>query len=255
MVGVNFNKLPISVGILSWHSKKTLKNTLDSYVENGLFTFVSDVKIFFQETSDEDRLIAKDYDIQYIESKNNIGIGKAFVELAKNAEHENILLLEHDWVLTENQNITKVRLEESVKMLESGYDSVRLRNRRNPGHPVFSYNAYKGKELDHFCPVIQLNSPHLMDCVHWIDHPNQQFPEQIQTDNYHYVTTSRWSNWTNNPCLFKKDFYIKAVTPFFNTNDLLLENSISHWWARQDFKIAWGEGLFTHRDIDKYERV
>jgi hypothetical protein len=34
---------------------------------------------------------------------------------------------------------------------------------------------------------------------------------------------------------------------------MLLEPEISHWWSRQLFKIAWGEGLFTHNDIDKLE--
>jgi hypothetical protein len=31
-----------------------------------------------------------------------------------------------------------------------------------------------------------------------------------------------------------------------------LEVDIGYWWARQDFKVAWGEGLFTHNDIQKY---
>jgi hypothetical protein len=31
-----------------------------------------------------------------------------------------------------------------------------------------------------------------------------------------------------------------------------LENRISGWWARQEYKIAHGDGLFTHKDSEKY---
>lgn len=253
MVGIVNDKLPISVGILSWQSDLTLRNTLNSYNEKGLFDIVDDATIFFQETSDRDREIASRYGVPFLESEENQGIGWAFVALAKNARHENILLLEHDWVLTEGPAVTRTRLAESIKMLDRGYSAVRLRNRWNPGYPLFSQAVYQGRELEHYCPVTELTAPHLMDCVHWIEDPDLCFPDQIKTDNYHYVTTSRWSNWNNNPCLFKREFYIKTVTPFLSKGDLLLEDSMNYWWARQDFKIAWGEGLFTHRDIGKYE--
>ena len=52
-------------------------------------------------------------------------------------------------------------------------------------------------------------------------------------------------------CLYKKDFYLQVVDNFKGEFDLL-ENNISYWWARQNFKVAQGEGLFTHNDIQKY---
>ena len=41
------NKLPISIGILSWHSGQTLVNTLESYYNNNLLDVVNDTTIIF----------------------------------------------------------------------------------------------------------------------------------------------------------------------------------------------------------------
>jgi FkbM family methyltransferase len=247
--------LPISVGILAWHSGVTLENTLESYRKNGLFDVVDDVCILFQEVTPEDKALARKYGIPYIGLDKNVGIGRAFVMLCEQADNQHVLLLEHDWELTENMATTRSRLEAGLDMLKSDTDVVRFRSRINPGLPLYTYDSYYGKELDHFCPNIELPSPHLMDCIHWIDHPEEMFPGKIFIENYHYVATSRYSNWTNNPCLHRRDFYIELVSWFADKDStLLLEPTISHWWARQQFKIAWGEGLFTHNDIGKYQQ-
>lgn len=244
-------KLPISIGILSWKSGKTLKNTLDSYIKNGLFDIVNDYTIFFQEVSDEDKKIANEYKIPFIGIDQNIGIGKAFIKLIEIARTDNILLLEHDWELIENNEITFKRLEEGIKILDSGYDVIRYRHRKNPGYPLYSQMAYQGKELDNYQEIIKLDSPHLMECIHWIEDPELRFPDKISKNEEYFFSTSRWSNFTNNPCLYKKNFYLSNVSDFSNKSQLL-ENDISYWWARQNFKVAWGEGLFKHNDIEKY---
>jgi FkbM family methyltransferase len=247
--------LPISVGILAWHSGITLENTLESYRKNGLFDVVDDVCILFQEVTPEDKALAKKYNLPYIGLDKNVGIGRAFVMLCEQADNPHVLLLEHDWELTENIATTRVRLEAGLKMLKGNTDVVRFRSRVNPGLPLFTYDSYFGKELEHFCPNIELESPHLMDCIHWIENPEQMFPDKIFIEDYHYVSTSRWSNWTNNPCLHRRDFFIELISWFSDKDPtLLLEPTISHWWARQQFKIAWGEGLFTHNDIGKYQQ-
>lgn len=247
----NFKKLPISVGILSWKSNETLRNTLDSYVKNGLFDIVNDVTIFFQEVSEEDRKIANDYNIPFIGVEQNIGIGAALVKLAELARTDNILLLEHDWELIENKETTFDRLRSGINLLKSEYSAVRYRHRKNPGYPLYTQQAYQGKELNNYQPIIELDSPHLMDCIHWMEDPQLQFPDKISKTGSYFTSTSRWSNFTNNPCLYEKSFYLQTVYPFKDKGQHL-ENDISYWWARQDFKVAWGEGLFTHNDIQKH---
>lgn len=269
------NKLPLSIGILSWKSNQTLRNTLNSYLKNGLFELVNDITLFFQEVSEEDRKIANEYNIPFIGMEENIGIGPALIKLVEVSRTKNVLLLEHDWELIENKETTFKRLESGINLLNSGHSLVRYRHRKNPGYPLYTQQAYQGKELNNFEPNIELDSPHLMDCIHWIENPELEFPDKISKEGDHFVSTSRWSNFTNNPCMYKKDFYLQTVYPFKNGKsnnpdfyksflDNLkhygsvepwkcgLEVDIGYWWSRQNFKVAWGEGLFTHNDIQKY---
>ena len=76
-------KLPISIGILSWHSGQVLVDTLTTYYENGLFDMVNDVTILFQEFNEQDYQIAKHFGLNIIGMQTNIGIGKAFIKLTE----------------------------------------------------------------------------------------------------------------------------------------------------------------------------
>ena len=51
-----------------------------------------------------------------------------------------------------------------------------------------------------------------------------------------------WVNWTNNPCLYKKDFYLETVNQF--GSGIALEGNIGRWWVKQTNMVAHGEGLF-----------
>ena len=243
--------LPISVGILAWHSGATLTKVLSSYQRNGFFDIVGDVTILFQEVREEDILIAEKFGLGYIGLDTNVGIGKGFVQLAEKGREQNILLLEHDWKLVESKAVVLARLRDSLSMLDSGYHCVRLRHRKNYGYPHFSINRYKGNELDFYDDWIKFKHPHLLDSIHWKQSPNKIWPDKIQKVNDFFVSKSRYANWTNNPCLFKKSFYLEAVKPFVG-DGIMLEENISYWWARQDFNVAHGEGLFQHSDIEKY---
>lgn len=242
-------KLPISIGILSWNSGQTLVNTLTTYYENGLFDIINDYKILFQEISEQDKQIADYFSVPYIGLDNNIGIGKAFIQLTEQAQTSNVLILEHDWQLIENLEITYSRLNSGIQLLEDGFKCIRYRHRNEPGNPHFSFRNV-GKELDYYDPEIECTSPHLLDSLHWLN-PAEQFPDKIQQDGEYFTSTSRWSNWTNNPCLYKKDFYLNVVEQFAG-DGIALEGNISKWWARQNYKVAHGEGLFKHIDLIKY---
>jgi len=242
-------KLPISIGILSWHSGQVLVDTLTSYHQNELLTQVKDVCILFQQVSDQDIEVANYFGIPYIGLEQNIGIGKGFLKLTEQAETNNILVLEHDWKLIEDKQTTYDRLKSGIEMLDKDYACVRYRHRRDPGHPHFSFN-HKGQELTYYDKEIECTSPHLLDSIHWTD-PSVDFFEYIQKDNEYFTTTSRYGNWTNNPCLYKKDFYLDVVKPFAGEG-ISLEGNISKWWAKQTYKVAHGEGLFKHIDQAKY---
>jgi hypothetical protein len=244
-------KLPLSIGILSWNSGQTLINTLTTYYEKGLFNIINDYKILFQEISEHDKNIADYFSIPYIGFDSNIGIGKAFIKLTEQSQTDNILILEHDWQLIENLETTHSRLSSGIQLLEKGFKCVRYRHRNQPGNPHFSFRNI-GKELDYYDPEIECTSPHLLDSLHWLN-PAESFPDKIQQDGEYFISTSRWGNWTNNPCLYKKDFYLDVVKPFAG-DGIALEGNISRWWAQQNYKVAHGEGLFKHVDLIKYKK-
>jgi hypothetical protein len=244
------NKLPISIGILSWNSKRTLANTLNSYKKNGLFDVCDDVCILIQEGSFQDLNFIKNYNISYVIFKENIGIGNAFQILSNLAKNENILLLEHDWELIEDKDTVYKRLSSGLDLLDKGFSCIRYRHRKNYGDPLYSKKFYQNNELNFLDSVTGLLSPHLMDCVHWIEDPQRVFPDKIGKSDEYFLSSSRWANWTNNPCLYKKDFYINCTKPFVGKG-IELEEKISKWWAEQKFLVAQGEGLFCHNDIEK----
>jgi hypothetical protein len=244
-------KLPISIGILAWNSGQVLVDTLTTYHNNGLFDIVNDATILFQEFNEQDYEIAKHFGLDFIGENTNIGIGQAFIRLTENAQSDYVLVLEHDWNLIENEATTFLRLQKSYKEIEAGLDVVRLRHRANPGNPHFSFR-HKGKELTYYDDEIGCTSPHLLDSLHWCE-PNIEFPEFIKKSDDMFHTTSRYGNWTNNPCLYKKQFYLDTVKPFAGEG-IGLEGNISKWWAQQQFKVGHGEGLFMHNDWQKYGR-
>ena len=242
-------KLPISIGILAWNSGQVLVDTLTTYHNNGLFDMVNDVTILFQEVNQQDIQIATHFGLDFIGLQKNIGIGKAFIKLTENAQSDYVLVLEHDWNLIEDKQTTYDRLKRSYQSIELGLDVVRLRHRANPGNPHFSFR-HKGKELTYYDDEIECTSPHLLDSLHWCE-ANIEFSEFIKKSDDMFHTTSRYGNWTNNPCLYKKQFYLDTVKPFAGEG-IGLEGNISKWWAQQQFKVGHGEGLFKHNDWQKY---
>jgi hypothetical protein len=244
-------KLPISIGILAWKSGQTLVNSLTTYFERQFLHQVNDVCILFQEVSEQDKQIANHFGIPYIGLERNVGIGEGFIRLTEQAQTDNVMVLEHDWKLIENKETTIDRLKSGIEMLDRGYSCIRYRHRKEPGYPHFSFQ-YRGRELDYYDKEIEVTSPHLLDSVHWCN-PAKNFPNHIKQSGEYFITTSRWGNWTNNPCLYKKNFYLETVKQFAGEG-IALEGNISKWWAQQTYKVAHGEGLFKHIDEGKHGR-
>lgn len=242
-------KLPISIGILAWKSGQTLVDSIASYYENGLMDMANDVTILFQEVSVQDVEIASHFGLNFIGLQKNVGIGQAFIRLTENAQTDNILVLEHDWKLIENEETTYDRIESGLEMLSGSCNVVRYRHRAHPGFPHFSFR-HMGNELTYYDEEIGCTSPHLLDSLHWCN-PKESFPEQIGQFGEYFITNSRYGNWTNNPCMYKKDFYLDTVKAFAG-DGIALEGNISKWWAQQNFGVAHGEGLFKHEDLVKY---
>ena len=237
-------KLNLSIGILSWKSPNTVTNTLESYKRNGLLNMVKDVKIFFQEGDSFDKELANKYEVNAIISEVNVGIGRAFTMLAQSALTPHILFLENDWVCVEDADVIHEELSSGISLLENKKaNMIKYRHRAYPGDPLYTLQ-FANKEM---------TSPkHLFDCLHWRENPDKDFPEQISKDPYtnFYICSSKYANHTNNPTMFKTKFYLDNISPF-SGRGVELEDKIDGWWQEQDFKVAHGNGLFTHYRIDR----
>ena len=93
--------------------------------------------------------------MDFIGLQKNIGIGQAFIRLTENAQTDNVLVLEHDWNLIEDRETTYNNLNRSISALQLGLDVVRLRHRKHPGIPHFSFQ-YQGRELEYYDKEIAL---------------------------------------------------------------------------------------------------
>jgi hypothetical protein len=251
------NKLPISIGILGWNSNNSsLPNTLFSYLRNDFFNITDDITIFFQEIKEEDIKLANYFNIKYIGADTNVGIAKAFHTCVSQAKYDNFVMLEHDWYLKHNFQKTYDTLEASLKLVnEMDFDCVKLKHMSEPGFPDFVIYNYFNNPLEHYCKEIDLDHPLLLDTCHIFRNIHQLFPDKINqmivNGHMFYTTTSRYGNYTNQPCLYKTKFYKDILEQFMCESDQL-EGKVSKWWARQNFKVAHSEGLFTHFDIVKY---
>lgn len=238
-------KLNISVGILTWNAYTTLENTLQSYKDCGLLEMVNDVCIFAQEATDADYRIAHAHSMDIIMSPHNVGIGKGLSHLAEAAETEYILLLENDWVvLPKYKDMVYDEIHTAIKFIEEGKaDVVKMRSRYDFGDPLYTLQ-FNGREMD--------SPKHLFECVHWRQDPDQVYPEHIKkdTDTGMYYANSKYANQTNNPCIYKKEFYLKNISPFSGEGNEL-EGKIDGWWQEQNFTMAHRNGLFTHYRIDR----
>ena len=238
--------LPITVGILSWASHSTLRNTLQSYKDNGLFESVQEVIIFFQEVSETDLAIAEEFGItNIISSETNIGIGPAIVSLVEQARCKYCLFLENDWILERNP---KLILKDCVDVLDKGlFDFIRLRSTENPGDPLYT-RQFEGRELG--CPQ------HLLDAQHWLGYSLAwKYPEIVSLHVAKFssfvYTNSFYGSHTNNPAIFPKEFYLKHVAPFSGSG-VELEGLVIDYWRSANFKVAHNiPGLFTHKRLDR----
>lgn len=252
----------LSIGILSWKRTELLEQTLRTYQRAGLLDLAHDVTIFFNEMSDNDLLVSERFGLRAIGRRENIGIKPALQILADQALGEYFLFLENDWSLIEPKEVLRRRLSTAMDLLsKQEVQCVRLRHRTHPGDPLHSRKAYEGRE--------ESGLEHLLDSVHWLSDPEIRFPDRISRtvidDEPWFFSSSKNANYTNNPCLYKKDFIQNLLRQQFESSrsasaveyarvkgvdvaTISLEGDIFSWWQNQNFRIAQSEGLFEHRD-------
>jgi hypothetical protein len=229
--------MTLTIGILSWGAHKTLINTLESYRKWGLDRLGDERLIFFQEISDYEKLLARDYGYKAIGAPTNVGIAEGYKALVEHTTSDLFLFLENDWLLIDDPAI---EILDGQIILSSGFiDVVRYRSRTQPGNPLWTAQ-FKGREYD--------RPTHLLDATYYHTHEElKAFPElSYYADRYNgwWVTGAHYANWTNNPTMFRTQFLRDHIVDKMGSRDVELD--LQAWWEQQDFVVAQGEGLFTH---------
>lgn len=238
----------LSIGILTWRTPVTLEKSLISYRNSGLLGMVGEVIIFVNECHPNDIRIAKEYGLKILSSDTNIGIGPALSRIVSEAQNPYFLFLENDWLCVEDEDTLFKRLQSGISLIkEHNVDVVRYRHRIKYGQPLYSMRSYQNNEIPN-------GLEYLLDAVHWNSEPEQAFPSQItkkKVDNEDwFFATSANANYTNNPCLYQKDFFEKNVISKAVGPGIALEVDLQDWWKDQEFQIAQGEGLFEHKPLE-----
>jgi hypothetical protein len=253
----------LSVGILTWNSPNTLRNTLTTYKTSGLLDASDDVFIVIQksELQLEEKVVCDEFGLRSVLLPDNGKMGSGYKAIYENAKHEYLMLLENDWVIKADRDAVNYFFTNAGGFLSDGYDVVRGRSRSNPGWPngAVSWFAHRPPE-----DILQGGPDYLSECMYWITDPELTFPNHIaKIDSIiparnhgesWYTTTSKNCNHTNNPCIYKKSFYRDVILPYCVFGNSI-EDQIHGIWAQQDYKCVFGFGVFTHERHDGFWRT
>lgn len=233
-----------SIGILTWKSYDTLRNTLESYRNNGLLQLTDDIILFAQEATTQDVDIAAEFGITTVIAKSkNVGIGPAFNEMFDRAQYDKVMILENDWVLIEDKLTTEKVIKQTVEVLGDIVHFARLRHVKQPGDPLYT-RQFAGREMD--------SPEHLLDSIHWLgDDLKYTYPDKIGEVSGFLFTDSEFGNHTNNPFMCTKEFYNTHIKPYTGEG-LELEGKIREHWQKAHHVVAHHKiGLFKHFRIDR----
>jgi hypothetical protein len=282
------DKLPVSLGILSYKGPKTVDASLKSYAQAGFLDLFQEAKVFFQSYTEDDKRIADQNGIEHVGRSDNVGIQYGMRWVVENLTSKYILYVDMDNPLIVSVEKARAELEKGLELLKSFQVQVlRYRSRFYPGEQfsdVRKYTTvYTPEEVDpRFSPTDEV---FISDCsassrffkrtlrpfyarkmigrsMYVEKNAELRFPGYIQkTDTDVYIVDSAVINWTSQCILTPKKFFLDILDwgdahlpskKRFNHGFPTLEPQLNgSWWRNQHFKIGVTEGIFTHRRIDR----
>ena len=273
----------IGMGILSWKSHKTLEKSLESYEKIGLKNLFDEVKIIFQEITEDDKKLAQKFGYDYVGTKDNLGIQHGHKLIHDNLSTDYVLVLENDNPVIVDSETLKHRLSKSIEHIENGnIDIMRLRHRWNYGegfslekyteyydvqklHEKYSSEAIISSFFSSFKKTIKrfLRPEKALRIagysLYFEKEPEKVFPLYIKKiDDEIFSVSSNILTWTNQSAFLKRKFYGELIdyayaNPSSRTSNNFqdLEKPLNcKWWRNQNYKIGVCEGIFTHNRFD-----
>lgn len=244
----------ISIGILSYWAPKTLEYTLNTYKNGGLFDITDDIFVVLQysDRQEEEVEVCKKFNIRYIKSETNGRMASGFKKIYENAnpKYKYILILENDFTIRISKEKLLNFFINAFYFLENNLaDVVRGRNRNN----IINNCGYQ--YLRDIPPEKFENHTHLSECIFWVNNPEILYSSNIKKingrtivddlDEEWYITTAKNCNYTNQPCIYSKEFFKSEILPHLLHNENI-EDRLTDLWATKDYKCVFGFGIFDH---------
>jgi hypothetical protein len=228
--------------ILTYNKPITLLLSLISNKSSGLLDYMNSVYVLSQEKNNYEFLICKLFNISYMSLEKNIGIGPGFSKLVEQSSSKNILVLENDWCNFCSIKWTKMHLDESVNLLNE-FNVVRLRSLEEPGYPVYSIHL-KNESIE------SLSNKHKKFIGEYSYWRKSLIRKSIFLENHgHIIINSSMCNFSFNPFIVNRKFFIRNISPIIIDNSRNVEASADEIWLLKEYKIAITKGLFTHCDF------
>lgn len=257
----------LSVGVLSWRAPKTLCRTLDSYLRGRLADCAQEAVVFFNEITEADEvpLSAAAGGWRRTGDARNLGLLGGMDALARSMTGDYLLMLQNDCPLVADAAATRRYLSEAVKLLADGQaDIVRCRSRTFPGQGFADAKKFAAYHGDGWRPAVRrffrpCKARRMIGRAPYaIPDAELRFPDYISRRGDFLVVDSSVINFTDQPFLISREFMLDLLDwakahpkkRTLNGFQVLELNLNTAWWRRQHFKIAVGEGLFTHARFD-----
>ncbi len=259
-------KKRLSVGVLSYHANKTLARTLDSYGKGGLESYADEACIFFNELTQEDERLCKGHPRwRCAGSPVNLGLLGGMDALARTMTGDYLLMLQNDCPLIADAPTTRRYLDDAVALIAAGKaDIVRCRSRTFPGQGFADAKKFASYHGAGWRPAMRrLFRPGkarrmIGRAPYAIPDADRRFPDYIKREQGFLVVDSAVINFTDQPFLVSRPLMLalldwakehpkKRTLNGFQVMEINLNTS---WWRQRHFKVAVGEGLFTHSRLD-----
>ncbi len=277
----------LSIGLLSWKARQTLRKTLDSYRRANLFACADEFKVFFNEISADDRALAAEYGLEAVGSERNLGIWGGMDACAKALSGDVILLLQNDCPAVATPEETAAYLAEGVALIRAGQaDLIRLRHRFRQGDgisfrkfhgywPVHALDPRAAQAADFSLPADAMRDTfarrlhrlcrpwaarrRLIAAIHLEAHPEAVCPKWISRCGRFLLADSEIANFSEQPLLISRRLYFELsdwcrAHPRSRTVNgaPVMEHALNgRWWRQRHFKVGFCDtGVFTHNRFD-----